>query len=427
MKKLTILFIVIIVVTLACYTYPTGEKCNVHNVNMKSGMVPIAYGLPAAIVPYGATEKYFPNATSPSGGCSPNPFHLFTRRRFCDKCREIKKEVGDDYRVLMGAVYKLREVMTIEDLNNILSGCKNELTSEISRLIIDDYVENIKTSWVGWQKSFNDAYNDALKYDKDKNLRASYKVHVWKLFTDSFSNDKPNSSSNENPYSFSMDNPYSTEDQLIRDQAMNRLKYWKNYRELKSTLDKTSSTNLRSSYRDLSVSQVWTIPKVSISERKNYGFCGHGTIKHDYDARIINGDGVIIDHATGLIWKQHSNRTERSSVAVDHAKERVKNLNMRGYAGYHDWRLPTLEEAVTLLEQDQKHIGPILRSMLYNTGSSFSSTRYYVDPIFSDISSIWTGDKNSVSQGAWFVDFYRGGVSSGVCGSSASVLPVRSK
>jgi hypothetical protein len=423
MKKRTIFFIVIIVVTLACFTYPTDEKCNVHNVNMKSGMVPIAYGLPGAMVPYGATEKYFPNATSPSGGCSPNPFHLFTRLSFCDKCREIKKEVQEDYHVLMGAVYKLREVMTIEDLNNILSGCKNELTSEISRLIIDDYVEHIKTCWVGWQKSFNAAYNDALKYDKDKNLRASYKAHVWQLFTDSFSNDKPVSASNDNPYSFSMDNPYSTEDQLIRNQAMNRLKYWKNYREPKSTFDKTSSINLRSSYRDLSVSQVWTIPNVSVSERKSNGFYGHSTIKHDYDVRTINSDVVIIDHATGLIWTQNNSTKQ---VVLDQAKEWVKNLNSRGYAGYHDWRLPTLEEAVTLLEPDEKQIGPILKSMLYNTGSSFSSTRNYVDPIFNNRHSIWTGDKNSVSEGPWFVNFYNGRVGSGVSRSISSVLPVRS-
>jgi len=34
----------------------------------------------------------------------------------------------------------------------------------------------------------------------------------------------------------------------------------------------------------------------------------------------------------------------------DKAKQWVRDLNSIGYAGYHDWRLPTLEETASLLE-----------------------------------------------------------------------------
>ncbi len=115
MKEIAIFFIVIIVLV---YIYTRekeiDEKCNVHNVNMKSGMVPIAYGLPGRTLLAVEKMKYFPNAnTSATGGCSPNLFHLFTRLNFCDKCREIEKEVNEDRDVLRDLVFKLEKVMPI--------------------------------------------------------------------------------------------------------------------------------------------------------------------------------------------------------------------------------------------------------------------------------------------------------------------------
>ena len=73
----------------------------------------------------------------------------------------------------------------------------------------------IKAKWTKWQKKFDAAYDKALKYDKDTYLSASKKVQVWKRLANSFS----------------QDNPYSTEDQLIRSKAVERMEYWRNYRE----------------------------------------------------------------------------------------------------------------------------------------------------------------------------------------------------
>ena len=148
MKKIAIFFIVI---TVLGYIY-TREKeidkqCNVHNVNMKRGVVPIAYGYSGGSRLSNAAHKYCPNAnTSDSGGCTPNLFdlfHLFTRSSFCEKCREINKEINEDMDVLWGAMFELEQAMNNEDLNNILTGYKNKLTSEINRLIIDDMATQI--------------------------------------------------------------------------------------------------------------------------------------------------------------------------------------------------------------------------------------------------------------------------------------------
>jgi len=166
MKKIAIFFIIIIVVIII-YTREKeiDKKCNVHNVNMKIGVVPIAYGLPGGTLLSNAAHKYCPNAnTSDSGGCTINLFdlfHLFTRVSFCEKCREINKVINKDRAVLMNAVFELKFTLNNEDLNNNLTGYKNELASEISRLIIDDMATQII--------DYNARYKKKQKIDKVNN------------------------------------------------------------------------------------------------------------------------------------------------------------------------------------------------------------------------------------------------------------------
>lgn len=146
---------------------------------------------------------------------------------------------------------------------------------------------------------------------------------------------------------------------------------------------------LRSSYRGLSVKHIQTTPHISIREKKDWGFWGHSTTGHDYDTKIINGDKVVIDQATGLIWHQ-SGSTDY--IKWSYAKEWVRNLNQRGYAGYSNWRLPTVDEAASLLESSKK------------------DNSLYIDPIFNEKQEwIWTGDSYD-SNNAWSVDFVGGGV-----------------
>jgi hypothetical protein len=98
------------------------------------------------------------------------------------------------------------------------------------------------------------------------------------------------------------------------------------------------------------------------------------------------------------------------------ARQWVRDLNSRGYAGYSDWRLPTVEEAASLLES-RKKAGDL-----------------YIDNVF-DVtqSSIWTGDENdsaSYMEGVWSIRFASGYGCGGVywCYENAVnyVRPVRS-
>ncbi len=71
----------------------------------------------------------------------------------------------------------------------------------------------------------------------------------------------------------------------------------------------------------------------------------------------------------------------------------IETLNAKKFAGFNDWRLPTLEEAMSLMEPEKKE-------------------HLYIDPIFdSKQSHIWTANQvgDAISQ-QWAVDF-----SSGYC------------
>jgi len=144
---------------------------------------------------------------------------------------------------------------------------------------------------------------------------------------------------------------------------------------------------LRSAYKTLSVSEVQSMPNVSIREKDDWGFYGHSTINHDYNLKTIGGDKVVVDIATGLMWHQSGSD---NYMYREQAKEWVEDLNSEeGYAGYNDWRLPTVDEAVSLLESNKR-------------------TDLYIDPIFSNKQKwIWTGDRFG-SEAAWHVIFYDG-------------------
>ena len=153
--------------------------------------------------------------------------------------------------------------------------------------------------------------------------------------------------------------------------------------------DRIARKDLRSSYRDLSVTQIQSMPHVEIREEMEWGFYGHSTIRHKYEVKSISYDKVVVDHTTGLMW--HQNGSERFKDKEKIA-EWVDNLNLKGYAGFSDWRLPTAEEAASLLEPEQK-FGDM-----------------YVDTVFDNKQPwIWTGDSYG-NDAAWAISACYGSV-----------------
>jgi len=108
-------------------------------------------------------------------------------------------------------------------------------------------------------------------------------------------------------------------------------------------------------------------------------------IHHEYKTKTINGAKVVIDHTTGLMWQQGG--SERTTLHAQ-AKDYFAELNDKKFAGFTDWRLPTLEEVMSLVEAKK------------------SDNDLYIDSVFDKTQRwIWTADKNNSASRAWFVGF----------------------
>ena len=70
-------------------------------------------------------------------------------------------------------------------------------------------------------------------------------------------------------------------------------------------------------------------------------------IAHRYEPRVIGDAVVVVDRATGLMWQKGQSD---DAFGIADADAYIESLNAQKYGGFSDWRLPTLEEAMALVE-----------------------------------------------------------------------------
>ncbi len=131
---------------------------------------------------------------------------------------------------------------------------------------------------------------------------------------------------------------------------------------------------------------------------------GNGTgIRHLYELAERKGVNLVADYATGLTWQQSGSS---DSIAFYDAEKYVRELNYRKYGGYSNWRLPTLEEVMSLMEPNKR--GDL-----------------YLDSIFDrQQHAIWVADKYNRDE-AWSVHFALGVCSHSHVNNKNSVRAVR--
>lgn len=159
--------------------------------------------------------------------------------------------------------------------------------------------------------------------------------------------------------------------------------------ELKKTANPASSTIVRATFRDKpeiglspEVVQIMLKDKGLFDSRKNSS--GYG-LSHVFEMQ--NGGTVVYDHASGLMWQRSGSQDD---VNYEKARNYILKLNREQFAGYNDWRLPTLEEALSLMESVKKN------------GS------LHIDTIFDPHQArIWTSDFRKDSM-VWIVRFDSG-------------------
>lgn len=109
-------------------------------------------------------------------------------------------------------------------------------------------------------------------------------------------------------------------------------------------------------------------------------------LAHQYESLERNGARLVIDHATGLTWQQSG---PENYMPFEKATDYIRQLNAKNYGGHADWRLPTLEEAMSLMESK-------MSGDLY-IDAKFDAKQWW----------IWTADIFSAGR-AWFVGFIGG-------------------
>jgi hypothetical protein len=135
-----------------------------------------------------------------------------------------------------------------------------------------------------------------------------------------------------------------------------------------------------------------------IYKNKNKRFTNHFTFQ------TIQGKKVVVDRSTGLMWHGSGSGHYMNYAA---ARDWIAGLNRNRYAGYSNWRIPTLEEAASLLETRRNNQGLFLNSIF-----------------LSKARSIWTCD--TLGNEIWIVYFEHGYVDVNWPQFNSYVFPVRS-
>lgn len=102
-------------------------------------------------------------------------------------------------------------------------------------------------------------------------------------------------------------------------------------------------------------------------------------IKSDF---MVTGDSsVIYDGSTGLMWEQSGSTSKLSQREM---KDYIAQLNQKKFAGYGNWRLPTLEEAITLIK-------PKTTDSFQNIGSGYIDAKFDPQQQYIFTSDLWSG------------------------------------
>lgn len=105
------------------------------------------------------------------------------------------------------------------------------------------------------------------------------------------------------------------------------------------------------------------------------------------ERRVIGETAVVADAATGLMWQQGGSRRPTDYAGAGAVAAAANSARL---AGFEDWRLPTAEEAMSLMAPKP-------------------SGGFYLSPLFDRMAApfIWTSDRQSDERG-WVIYFKDG-------------------
>jgi len=128
--------------------------------------------------------------------------------------------------------------------------------------------------------------------------------------------------------------------------------------------------------------------------------------QHQYEKLNRNGANLVFDRVNGLTWQQSGSE---GYVRYEQVQAYVVKLNKEKFGGYSDWRLPTLNEGMSLMEREK--INDLFLNKVFDRKQTW----------------IWTMSKVGLRGMTWYVSFL-----DGVCygdmlfGSRGHIRAVRS-
>ena len=170
---------------------------------------------------------------------------------------------------------------------------------------------------------------------------------------------------------------------------------------------KPGRLSLRKEAKDLSSEDVKSMLQkynfYSTCWNYNGDFCNpDGDFQNHF---VTKNDDTVTDEATGLMWQKGGSEVAMTWVE---GREYARKLNKEGFAGYSDWRVPTVEELVSLMES------------IWENGDLF------IDPVFDKGSRYCWSLDTSGSNRAWKANFHLGFIMDFPMTSKNSVRLVRS-
>lgn len=119
---------------------------------------------------------------------------------------------------------------------------------------------------------------------------------------------------------------------------------------------------------------------------KDWNEDGRG-LQNLYDTVERHNNSLVVDYITGLTWQQSGSEQQ---LPYKQVQSYIAGLIQENFGGYSDWRMPTLEETMSLMEWEKQN-GDL-----------------YIDPAFDRRQGwIWTADTESATV-AWVVNFSYG-------------------
>jgi hypothetical protein len=69
---------------------------------------------------------------------------------------------------------------------------------------------------------------------------------------------------------------------------------------------------------------------------------------------LVGNDGTVYDSQTSLTWQAKDSRQDlEKDITWQEACDYAKEMNEKQFGGHSDWRIPSLQEALTLFKEEK--------------------------------------------------------------------------